>query len=173
MEYRGFEATLAKLHGVTADGMSAFRARLRVLRSMGVPKLPRVGKGARVKFSRAEIADVHLALTLGESGLPPARIIEAVRCTEKLRVWPPHRPERTWLVMSRRSNHECRERLDEDVLLCLEIVEETDLLRHLETPSMGCSTGTPSWTWRSSPRTSRRHPNPVRSFNDGAVRILG
>ena len=136
MEYRYVEAILAKLHGVTTDGMGAFRARLRVLRSMGVPKLPRVGKGARQKFSGADIAHLHLAVTLGEFGLPPARIIEVVRRTEKLRVWPLDRPEATWLVISRRSDHECLERLSEDELLCVEIVEATDLPRHLEEPKL-------------------------------------
>ena len=136
MEYRYVEAILAKLHGVTGDGMGAFRARLRVLRSMGVPKLPLVGRGARQKFSGADLADLHLALTLGEFGLPPARIIEVVRRTEKLRVWPPHPPDGTWLVISRRSDHEGRERLSEDELLCVEIVEATDLLRHLENPKL-------------------------------------
>jgi hypothetical protein len=75
MEYREYEAILAKLHEVGADDMPAFTGRLRVLQDRaGIPLASRPGKGTRRQFSKMDLWETHLALRLAEAGLPPHRI---------------------------------------------------------------------------------------------------
>jgi hypothetical protein len=78
MEYKAFEAALADLHVVDADDMKAFRARLRVLRDMGVPAVSGPGKGSRIDYSFGDLWETALALALERFGLPPARATEVV-----------------------------------------------------------------------------------------------
>jgi hypothetical protein len=133
MEYRDAEAFLAELHRVREDDMGAFRARLRVLRNMGIPSLPRVGKGARVEFSSEHVSELHLALTLGEFGLPPTRIVQIVDKVRELPDWPLHRPRGVWLVVSLRADPEYPdEPLIEGELLRVVIVKERDLVDHIK-----------------------------------------
>ncbi len=104
MEYRDVEARLAELHKVDEEGIGAFRARLRVLRDMNIPNMPKVGKGSRVEFSIEHLAELHLAITLSRFGLPPARILQIV---EYLRGLPPlfqyHRKTDLWMVLTMRA----------------------------------------------------------------------
>jgi hypothetical protein len=74
MEYREIESILAELHGVTPDDRGAFRARLRVLRDMGVPAVDKPGKGSRVTYQFVDLWEVHLGLLLEKFGLPPAQV---------------------------------------------------------------------------------------------------
>lgn len=105
MEYREAEALLAKMHQVDEADIGAFRARLRVLRDHGIPKMPRVGKGARVHFFTDQIAEMHLSVILSEFGVPPARIallIEKMRTTEGF--FPLNQRGDWWLVITMRAN---------------------------------------------------------------------
>lgn len=75
MEYRDYEATLAKVHEVDAEYLPAFRARLRIIRDRaGVPVPFKAGKGQRRQFTLVDLWETHLALRLAEAGIPPARI---------------------------------------------------------------------------------------------------
>jgi hypothetical protein len=137
MEYRDVEARLAELHRIHEEDMGAFRARLRVLRTMGVPDLPKVGKGARVEFSTKDIGELHLALTLGEFGLPPMRIVQVVNRTRDLPGWPPRRKGGKWLVLSIRGDAQFRDGpMTGDDLLCLAIISEIDVIAHIKGPKL-------------------------------------
>jgi hypothetical protein len=74
VEYRELESILAELHGVTPDDRGAFRARLRVLRDIGVPAVMKPGKGSRVTYQFLDLWEVHLGLLLERFGLPPAQV---------------------------------------------------------------------------------------------------
>lgn len=89
IEYARYVEKLAKLHQVTDEGMSAFCARLRILRSMGVPDKPSPGSGKRVLFSKDDLFETHLALSLTTLGLTPVRIVfvvKSVRTTNYLKI---------------------------------------------------------------------------------------
>jgi hypothetical protein len=74
MEYRELESILAELHGVTQDDRGKFRARLRILRDIGVPAVMKPGKGSRVTYQFLDLWEVHLGLLLVHFGLPPAQV---------------------------------------------------------------------------------------------------
>ena len=68
------EAILAQLHRVNAEDMGAFRARLRNLRSLGVPDMPKRGSGRHATYSTNDIHELILALQLMEAGMAPVMI---------------------------------------------------------------------------------------------------
>jgi hypothetical protein len=74
MEYRAFESVLAGLHGVTQDDRGKFRARLRILRDMGVPVVEQPGKGSRIDYRFQDLWETHLGLLFVQFGLPPAQV---------------------------------------------------------------------------------------------------
>jgi hypothetical protein len=105
MEYRIVEAILVKLHEVAPEDLGAFRARLRVLRDMGIPDMPRVGKGARVEFADVQVEEMHLALTMSEFGLTPARVVQVIGFLRVTPTWLHRKPHAdAWLVVSLRAN---------------------------------------------------------------------
>jgi hypothetical protein len=136
MEYREVEAWLARLHHVDEEGAGAFRARLRVLRDLGIPKMPKVGKGARVHFSKDDIAELHLALTMSEFGLAPSRIaktIEIIRNDpdfESLTLKGDY-----WLVLTMRANAgKLSDVNNTEAILSLATRRETELVEFLKEP---------------------------------------
>jgi hypothetical protein len=74
MEYRELETILAELHRVKPDERGAFRARLRVLRDIGVPAVVKPGKGSKVTYQFMDLWETHLGLLLARFGLPPVRV---------------------------------------------------------------------------------------------------
>jgi hypothetical protein len=82
MRYQDLEAALADLHLISEDERGAFRARLRVLRDMGVPKVAKPGKGSKVEYDFDHLWETAFALALERFGLPPgraSRVAEAAR----------------------------------------------------------------------------------------------
>jgi hypothetical protein len=73
MEYAQFEAALAEVHEIDERGRKAFRARLRVLRDMGVPAAARPGKGTRIQYDFSHFCEASLGLTLTEAGIPMSK----------------------------------------------------------------------------------------------------
>jgi hypothetical protein len=76
--YGDFEAILAELHGIPADGRKAFQARLRVMRDDGIPSVAKPGKGARVSYRLEDLWETHLALHLEQFGLPLERVRDVI-----------------------------------------------------------------------------------------------
>src|SRR5271154_2458925 len=78
--YTEIEAKLADLHHADLRaGIGALRARIRTLRYLGVPAVPKVGKGSRVEYSFADFWETHFALLLQEVGLSPALVVAIIQ----------------------------------------------------------------------------------------------
>ncbi|MGF7163132.1 hypothetical protein FHS85_004790 [Rhodoligotrophos appendicifer] len=88
MELGELETMLAGLHFVQDDGMKAFRARLRVLRDLGVPNVEKVGKGKRFSYRYLHLWECHIALRMVEANWPPLRIAEAIQDLREVDITP-------------------------------------------------------------------------------------
>jgi hypothetical protein len=69
LQYGEVEKAIAEVLFITA--MKAFRARLRHLRNIGVPALPRPGAGHKIAFSKAMAFEMLVAVMLDRDGYPP------------------------------------------------------------------------------------------------------
>jgi hypothetical protein len=87
MEYRAFEEILGKLHRVAPDDSKAFRARLRILRDLGIPNVAKPGKGARVDYRFDDLWAAHLGLTFDDAGLPPLVIKEIMAAVSEFQIY--------------------------------------------------------------------------------------
>lgn len=87
MEYRFIEPILSELHRVTPDDAKAFRARLRILRDVGVPAVERPGKGARIDYTAKDVFMMHLGLIFDDASFPPIAISEIVKTIESLGIY--------------------------------------------------------------------------------------
>jgi hypothetical protein len=65
------EGALAEVMGVKPKGMGAFRARLRHLRNIGLPRLPESGSGRPIDYSRRQALAMLLAVELEKVGQSP------------------------------------------------------------------------------------------------------
>jgi hypothetical protein len=75
-KYQIMEKALWSLHGVPAKGIGAFRAQIRHLRNIGVPKLSTPGSGHKLDYSFAQVAEITMALALESLGIKPATVAE-------------------------------------------------------------------------------------------------
>ncbi len=75
IEYRELIDFLVKFFEIADEDISALRARLRHLRNNGVPDKPSVGSGTRLKFDKADVWEITLALSLVSHGLSPFRVL--------------------------------------------------------------------------------------------------
>lgn len=73
------ETAVTAAHGISEDGLPAFKARLRHLRNLGVPMIPSVGSGKRVDYSEGHVRQLFLALELEQFGLSPKLAARFVR----------------------------------------------------------------------------------------------
>jgi len=71
MLYKEAEAALTVVFVVPPEKMGAFRARIRHLRNLGVPAIPKPGSGQKVDYSRDHLIHLALALELEQAGLSP------------------------------------------------------------------------------------------------------
>lgn len=69
--YRHIETALATVFKILPEGMGAFRARLRHLRNIGVPELPKPGSGEQIEYTRGHAIEILLALELEALGVSP------------------------------------------------------------------------------------------------------
>jgi hypothetical protein len=75
LRYRHVEAALAKVMNVGPKDMGAFRARLRHLRNIGVPRLlPNPGSGRPIDYSRRQALELLIALELENVGQAPKEV---------------------------------------------------------------------------------------------------
>jgi hypothetical protein len=68
------EAVLAKVCRIPADELGSFKGKLRHLRSLGIPKVEKVGSGNRAQFSRLDALTMRLALELSMLGVKPTAV---------------------------------------------------------------------------------------------------
>ena len=68
MRYKEVESALAEVMHVRPSGMGAFRGRLRHLRNIGLPRLPKSGSGRAIDYSSRQALEMLLALELEDAG---------------------------------------------------------------------------------------------------------
>jgi hypothetical protein len=71
IQYKHLEGALAEVLDIKADKMPAFRARLRHLRNIGLPKLPTPGSGQQIQYTRRQGLEMLIALELEGVGQAP------------------------------------------------------------------------------------------------------
>jgi hypothetical protein len=71
MQYREFEKVLVETFSIDEASMGAFRARLRHLRNLGTPNIPKRGSGNAVNYRREHLFTTSIALALQTLGLAP------------------------------------------------------------------------------------------------------
>jgi hypothetical protein len=76
--YGEVEAAIAEVLGVSAENIGTLRARLRALRGIGVPMLPKPGSGRRISYSPLMAFEMLLTLELDYAGFPPRVAMKAV-----------------------------------------------------------------------------------------------
>jgi hypothetical protein len=76
--YGEVEAAIAEVLAVKAENIGTLRARLRALRGIGVPMLPKPGSGRRIVYSPLMAFEMLLTLELDYAGFPPRVAVKAV-----------------------------------------------------------------------------------------------
>jgi hypothetical protein len=74
--YGLIEKALADVLRVRPEQMNAFRGRLRHLRNINCPKLPKTGSGQPVFITREQAIEILIALELGTLGVAPKHAVE-------------------------------------------------------------------------------------------------
>lgn len=69
--YQHVENALAVLFQIQETRRPAFRARIRHLRNIGVPDLPKVGSGVQIAYSSLDALKIAVALDLENMGVVP------------------------------------------------------------------------------------------------------
>jgi hypothetical protein len=86
MQYSQFEKILAEIFSIKEKGLGAFRARLRHLRNLGVPNIPKRGSGNTFVYKTSDLLTTLVALELQALGASPTVSAElatfARRCVE-------------------------------------------------------------------------------------------
>jgi hypothetical protein len=71
LRYKRVEEALSRTFKVPEASLGAFRARLRNLRNMGIPNLPKSGSGTKIDYSRDQVIEILIALELSRLGIAP------------------------------------------------------------------------------------------------------
>jgi len=71
MQYRQFEEVLVEMFSIDETGLGAFRARLRHLRNLGIPNVPKHGSGNAVNYRREHLFTTSIALAVQTLGFAP------------------------------------------------------------------------------------------------------
>lgn len=74
MRYEQIEDALADVMNIRPGARGAFRARLRHLRNIGCPRLPKTGSGRAIDYSREHALEMLLALEMEDLGQAPKRV---------------------------------------------------------------------------------------------------
>jgi hypothetical protein len=79
LRYKDLEGTLARIFDVPKKEVAAFRARLRHLRNIGIPDLPKVGSGTQITYTRRHAFELLVALELTRAGVSPRYVRPLVK----------------------------------------------------------------------------------------------
>jgi hypothetical protein len=74
LRYKHIEAALAEVLEVRPKGLGAFRARLRHLRNLGLPRLPKPGSGQHIIYTRRQALEMLVAAELEKVGQTPKSV---------------------------------------------------------------------------------------------------
>jgi len=104
MQYGQFEEALVQMFAIKEANLGAFRARLRHLRSLGIPKIPKRGSGNTAIYRMEDLLTTFVALALQTLGSTPTISAEiakfAAQYFEKLR----SKDEEIFLVVTNTSD---------------------------------------------------------------------
>ena len=104
MQYGQFEEALVQMFAIRETNLGAFRARLRHLRSLGIPKIPKRGSGNTAIYRMEDLLATFVALALQTLGSTPTISAEiakfAAQYFEKLR----SKDEEIFLVVTNTSD---------------------------------------------------------------------
>jgi hypothetical protein len=78
LRYQHVETALIGLHEVGNKKIAAFRARIRHLRNLGVPNLPKVGSGIQITYTMDHVNQLFLALELLAFGINPSIVAKLI-----------------------------------------------------------------------------------------------
>jgi hypothetical protein len=73
LQYKDVETALADIMNVKSKDMGAFRARLRHLRNIELPRLPKPGSGRSIDYTPRQVLQMLLALELENAGQTPRK----------------------------------------------------------------------------------------------------
>lgn len=90
LRYKQVEASLADVFEVKPKKLGAFKARLRHLRNLGVPDLPKPGSGAQIDYEPEQVLAMLVALQLQAMGNNPRTVAQVAN--EVVRRWYRPRP---------------------------------------------------------------------------------
>jgi hypothetical protein len=71
MQRKEFEEALIHMLGVSEAGLGAFQGRLRHLRTLGIPDVPKRGSGNAVNYTKWDLFTTLIALALHSLGFAP------------------------------------------------------------------------------------------------------
>jgi hypothetical protein len=69
--YGDIEIALIRTLGIKLERIDAFRARLRHMRNLGVPSVPKVGSGRKIMFSYSQALEMLITVALEHGGYTP------------------------------------------------------------------------------------------------------
>src|SRR5437660_355977 len=73
LRYQHVEAALVEVGKIAPADLGAFRARLRHLRNIGLPRLPKTGSGQHITYTRRQALEMMIAVELEKVGQTPRR----------------------------------------------------------------------------------------------------
>ena len=85
--YKQVEAVLVEVLKIKPAEMGAFRARLRHLRNLGVPRLPKPGSGRRIGYSEDHAFVMLIALELEDLGIAPRPAADVAPSIVRMHGW--------------------------------------------------------------------------------------
>jgi len=84
--YAQLESVMVRVFDVPDDEIGAFRARIRRLRDLGIPSVPRIGSGSRNKYETENMIELAIALAMLSVGVASKYIKDGVELSlEKIR----------------------------------------------------------------------------------------
>jgi hypothetical protein len=133
MEFREIVDYLARFHQIDDGALPTFKARIHILRKVGIPPIGSPGKGARASYTLDDLSEMHLALTMSEFGLSPTRISKImgyIRVTTPW--WPFTQYKDEWLYIAiRASNGKLSDMEADDFLQGIGIGSEKTMIESL------------------------------------------
>jgi len=100
MQYREFEQALVEMFSVDESYLSRFRARLRHLRELGVPNVPKRGSGNASTYTLAHLFTTSIALTVETLGYAPTTSVILARKAAAQLDWLPGEKRDVFLLVA-------------------------------------------------------------------------
>ena len=100
LRYKHVEAALAEVLNVKPKSMGAFRARLRHLRNIGLPRLPKPGSGQKITYTRRQSLELLIALELEKVGQAPKNAALLAESMARQSPYGQHKGEDCYIAVS-------------------------------------------------------------------------